>query len=318
MLVACSAASVMLGAKPLPAHTMWDALFSFDRRDYGQLVVRTLRLPRTAVGLLSGTALGLAGAVMQGMARNPLADPGILGVNSGAALGVATGINVFGITELTDYVWCGLVGAGVAATVVYAVGSLGSGGAAPTRLVLAGAATSAALASLTNAVLLLNVSTFDQFRLWQVGSLAGRGGSVVWQGAPFVAVGALLALSLGRSLNSLALGDDLARSLGQNTTRLRGTAALAVVLLCGAATAMAGPIGFVGLAVPHSARLITGPDYRWVLPYSMVLAPALLLLADITGRLVVRPGELPAGIVTAVLGAPVFIALARRRRTAVL
>lgn len=314
VLLALAAVSVMMGARPLPLHTVWDALFRFDPADSDHLVVRSLRLPRTEVGLLAGAALGLAGTVMQGMARNPLADPGILGVNTGAALFVVVGIEVFGLSAPREYMWCALAGAGLCATVVYAVGARGSGGATPLRLVLAGAALTAALTSVTHAVLLLDVGTFDQFRFWQVGSLAGRDETVVWQAAPFVVAGAVLALLLGQSLNALALGDDLAQALGQRVALVRLASALAVVLLCGAATAMAGPIGFIGLTVPHVARFLTGPDHRWLLPCSMLLAPALLLLADIVGRLVVRPGELQVGIVTTTIGAPVFIALVRRRK----
>ncbi|KNB49792.1 FecCD family ABC transporter permease [Streptomyces caatingaensis] len=314
VLAVLTVASVMLGARSLPARTVWDALFHFDPDNSRHLAVRSLRLPRTAVGLLAGAALGLAGVVMQGLTRNPLADPGLLGVNSGAALGVVLGINVFGVTALSGYVWFALAGAAVAAAVVYAVSSLGGAGVTPLKLALGGVALTAVLSSATNAVLLLDVGTFDQFRFWQVGSLAGRDEDVVAQAAPFVAVGALVALALARSLDALALGDDLATALGRRVGRVRLTGAVAVVLLCGAATAMAGPIGFVGLTVPHAVRLLTGPGHRWLLPYSMLAAPALLLLADIAGRLVIRPGELQVGIVTAAIGAPFFMALARRRR----
>nr|WP_244409615.1 iron chelate uptake ABC transporter family permease subunit [Streptomyces albofaciens] len=318
VLAALATASVTMGSKPLSAHTVGEALFRFDPSDTEHLVIRSLRLPRTVVGLLAGAALGLAGAVMQGIARNALADPGVLGVNSGAALFVVAGINFFGVTSLSGYVWFGMAGAAVAAAVVYAVGSMGASGATPLKLVLAGTATTAVLTSATQAVLLLNVSAFDQFRFWQVGSLAGRDEAVAWQGAPFVLAGAVLALSLGRSLNLLALGDDTARALGQHVVRVRLAAALAVVLLCGTATAMAGPIGFVGLAVPHVARMLTGADHRWLLPYSMVLAPVLVLLADLVGRLVIRPTEVQVGIVTAAIGAPVLIAMVRSRKGAAL
>ncbi len=318
VLAALATAGVMMGSKPLSAHTVGDALFRFDPSDTEHLVIRSLRLPRTVVGLLAGAALGLAGAVMQGVARNALADPGVLGVNSGAALFVVAGINFFGVTSLSGYVWFGLAGAAVSAAVVYAVGSMGASGATPLKLVLAGTATTAVLTSATQAVLLLNVSAFDQFRFWQVGSLAGRDEAVAWQGAPFVVAGAVLALALGRSLNLLALGDDTARALGQRVVRVRLAAALAVVLLSGTATAMAGPIGFVGLAVPHVARMLTGADHRWLLPYSMVLAPVLVLLADLVGRLVIRPTEVQVGIVTAAIGAPVLIAMVRSRKGAAL
>ncbi|MEU9608315.1 iron chelate uptake ABC transporter family permease subunit [Streptomyces sp. NPDC048057] len=312
-LVAAAAVSTSIGTRAVPLSTVVDALLHFDPRDVDHLAVRELRLPRTALGIVAGAALGLAGAVMQGVTRNPLADPGILGVNAGAALFVVVGINVFGITAVSGYLWFGLVGAALAAFLVYAVSSLGRGGATPVKLALAGAAVSAALMSLTTAILLIDTDTFDQFRFWRVGSLSGRDGTVVVQALPFVAVGAALALVSGRMLNALALGEDTARSLGQNVGRGRALAALSVVLLCGAATAMCGPLAFIGLAVPHLARLITGPNYRWILPYSMVLAPCLLLAADVVGRVAIPPSELQVGLITPIIGAPVFILLVRAR-----
>jgi iron complex transport system permease protein len=253
---------------------------------------------------------------MQGVTRNPLADPGILGVNAGAALFVVIAIYLFGVTSLTGYVWFAFLGAAIVSVVVYALGSLGRDGATPVKLALSGAAVAAFLGSVTTAILIVDVATLDQFRFWAVGSLAGRDTQIVAQVAPFVAVGGLLALASARSLNSLSLGDDVARSLGVRVGTARIVSALSVVLLCGAATAAAGPIGFVGLTVPHVARAICGPDYRWVLPYSAVLAPILLLGSDIVGRMVARPGELQVGIVTAFVGAPFFVVLVRRRRLA--
>jgi iron complex transport system permease protein len=288
----------------------------FDRSTYDHLIVRDLRLPRTEVGVLAGVALGLSGAVMQGVARNPLADPGILGVNAGAALMVVLAIYALGITNLFGYVWFAFAGAASASVAVYAIGSLGREGATPVKLSLAGAAVTVFLGSITTAILLLDVATLDQYRFWAVGSLAGRDADIALGLAPFVLCGSLLALACGPALNSLALGDELARGLGLRVGRARATGAAAVVILCGAATAAAGPIGFVGLVVPHVARLLCGPDYRWILPYSAVLAAILLLAADILGRIVVRPGELQVGIVTAAIGAPFFVWLVRRRNLA--
>ncbi|WP_306216214.1 FecCD family ABC transporter permease [Actinoplanes sp. RD1] len=315
-LAAAALLSLTVGAQHIPFGTVMDALFHPDPGNGQHLIITESRIPRTVVGLLAGAALGLAGAVIQAVTRNPLADPGILGVNAGAALFVVFGISVLGITSLTGYVWLGFAGAAIASVVVYTIGSLGRGGATPVKVALAGAAMSAALTSLTTAVLLTDVAAFDQFRFWQVGSLAGRGMDIALQGLPFVAVGIVVALASTRSLNALALGDDVAASLGQNVATARIVAAVAVVLLCGTATAMAGPIGFVGLVVPHVARMITGPDHRWLLPYSMLFAPLLLLLADVLGRVVANPGEVQVGIVTAVIGAPIFVALARRKRLA--
>ncbi|MFJ6213282.1 FecCD family ABC transporter permease [Streptomyces sp. NPDC092296] len=315
LLVLALVASLAVGAKSVPAGTVLDAVFHHDPDNADQLIVTSLRLPRTVIGLLAGAALGLAGTVMQGLARNPLADPGILGVNSGAALAVVVGISVFKITSFTGYVWFAFVGAAAAAVLVYWIASLGREGATPVKLALAGGVCSAALTSLTTAVLLTDTATFDRFRFWEVGALAGRDLSVAAQAAPFIAVGVLLALGSGRILNTLGLGEDTARGLGQNVVAARLYCAVAVVLLCGAATAMAGPIGFVGLTVPHAVRLVTGPDHRWILPYSMLLAPVLLLASDVLGRVVARPGEIQVGIVTAVVGAPVFVALVRRRKS---
>jgi iron complex transport system permease protein len=266
--------------------------------------------------LTLGAALGLAGAVMQGVTRNPLADPGLLGVNAGAALAIVAGTFVFGAASTLTTVWMAFAGAAAAGLLVYALGAMGRGGATPVKLAIAGAALSALLASLTAALLLLDSATLDQYRFWAVGSLAGRGVDVLVQTLPFLVLGAILALASSRALDGLALGEDVARSLGQRVGIVRAIAAAAVVLLCGAATAAAGPIWFVGLTVPHVARAITGPDHRWLLPYSMLLGAVLLLAADVIGRFVVRPGELEVGIVTAFIGAPVFIAFVRRRRIA--
>jgi len=308
--------SLAVGARVTPLSAVWDAIFHYDQANTDHLVIRELRLPRTILGVLVGAALGMAGAVMQWVTRNPLADPGILGVNAGAALLVVIGISAFGVTSILGYVWFAFAGAAVASVVVYSVAALGREGATPVKLALAGAALSAAFGAVTTAMLLLDQATFDQFRFWAVGSLAGRDMTIVVQVAPFLIAGCLLALCLGRVLNTLSLGEDVARGLGANVVLSRALSGAAVVLLCGAATAACGPIGFVGLTIPHVARMIVGPDYRWVLPYSMVLAPILLLAADIIGRVVARPGELQVAIVTAFLGAPVFIALVRRKNLA--
>lgn len=316
VLALVTLASIAYGSKPIPLGTVIDALVQYDSSLNDHLIVRSLRIPRTVVGLLVGVALGLAGAVMQGVARNPLADPGILGVNAGASLFVVVAIYSFGIGSLLGYVWFAFAGAAITSVVVYTLGSLGREGATPVKLALAGAAITAFLGSITTAILLIDVATLDQYRFWAVGSLAGRDATIATQLAPFIVVGAVMALVSGRVLNALALGDDVARSLGQKVGLARIFSAASVVLLVGAATAAAGPIGFVGLTVPHVARAITGPDYRWVLPYSAVLAPILLLGSDIIGRVIARPGEVQVGIVTALIGAPFFVALVRRRKLA--
>ncbi|WP_223691123.1 FecCD family ABC transporter permease [Leifsonia poae] len=313
-LVVAVVLSLMLGARYIEPSAVLHALLHYDRRDDDSLVVVDSRLPRTLLGLLAGLALGLAGTVMQGLSRNPLADPGILGVNFGASLAVVVAISFFGITSLTGYLWFAFAGAALASVVVYLVASRGREGATPVKLALAGAAVSAALGSLITAVLLTSQVSLDALRFWQVGSLAGRGFDIVAQVLPTIVVGTVLALALGRVLNGLALGDDVARGLGQRVGLSRLFSALAIVLLCGSATAAVGPIAFVGLVVPHAARWVVGGDYRWILAFSAVLAPTLLLVCDVIGRVVASPGELQVGIVTAVVGAPVFIALVRRRK----
>ena len=307
--------SLAVGTRVTPLQAVWDAVVAYDPGNTDQLVIRELRVPRTILGILVGAALGLAGAVMQGVTRNPLADPGILGVNAGASLCVVIGISI-GVASPRGYVWFAFLGAAVASVVVYSVSALGREGATPVKLALSGAAITAALSAVTSALLLLDQATFDQFRFWAVGALAGRDMSIVAELAPFLIVGCVFSLFLGRVLNTLSLGEDVARGLGANVLLSRGLSAGAVVLLCGAATAACGPIGFVGLTIPHVARVIVGPDYRWVLAYSMLLSPILLLAADILGRVIARPGELQVAIVTAFLGAPVFIALVRRKKLA--
>jgi iron complex transport system permease protein len=308
-------ASVLIGYQRLALADVHAAYTSFSGSDT-DLVVRHLRVPRTLVGLVAGLALGVAGVLVQGVTRNPLGGPGILGINAGAALGAVTAIGVLGSTALLGYVWFAFAGAALAAAVVYTVGSVGGGGVTPVKLALAGAAVSAMLGSVVSAIVLQDRVQLDEYRYWIVGSLAGADVAMLVQALPLAGLGLVLAIALMRSLNSLALGDDMARSLGVRLWTVRLTGGAAVVLLAGTATAAAGPIAFVGVAVPHIARAIAGPDYRWVLPWTAVLAPVLLLVADIAGRVMMRPGELEVGIVTALVGAPFFIALVRRSRAA--
>ncbi|MEN8653165.1 iron chelate uptake ABC transporter family permease subunit [Streptomyces sp. 21So2-11] len=306
-------ASIAIGAKPVPLDDVWHALF--DASGTGNdVIVRDVRVPRTVLGVLVGAALGLSGAVMQALTRNPLAEPGLLGVNAGASAAVVSAISFLGITSLTGYVWFAFLGAGVVSVLVYALG--GSRGATPVRLALAGTAATAALYGYVNAVQLLDSAALDRLRFWTVGSLASANAEVIGKVWPFIAAGVLLALLIARPLNAMEMGDDAARSLGAHLTRTRVLAMLSVTLLCGAATAACGPIIFVGLMVPHLVRAITGPDIRWILPYAAVLAPVLLLGSDVVGRVVTRPAELQVGIVTALVGGPVFIHLVRRRKMA--
>lgn len=308
-------ASIAIGARNLGPGTVWSALVHGGGGE-AELIVRQLRVPRTAAGVLVGAALGLAGALMQTLTRNPLADPGLLGVNAGAAFAVVCGIAYFEVTRLESYVWFALLGAGVATAVVYLLGSGGGGAASPVRLVLAGAAVTAVLTGATSAVVLGNSIAFNGFRSWTVGSLEQVNSSVVWQVLPFLVVGIVLTLALASALNAIALGDSMASALGAKVARIRVAGLLATTLLCGAATAVAGPITFIGLVVPHMVRAFTGPDNRWILPFSMVAGAVLVLASDVIGRLVLWPSELEVSVVTAVIGAPVFIMIVRRRRLA--
>ena len=312
-LVVVMLVSVAVGARPIPLGTVVEQILHPDRTPEG-IVVHDLRIPRTLLGVMVGAALGVAGALMQALTRNPLADPGLLGVNAGAAAAVVLAMVVLGTTAPAAYVWFALLGALAALLLAHALGARGHGVGTPARLALAGMAVSAALAALVAAVILLRPTVFDQFREWELGSLSGRGQGIAATVAPFVGVGLLVAVALGRPLNAIALGEETGRALGAHIGRIRAAGALAVALLCGAATAAAGPIGFIGLVVPHMARVICGPDQRWILAYAAVLAPTLLLGADVIGRVVDRPGEVQVGVVTALLGAPAFIALVRRRR----
>lgn len=315
VLVAVVLGSLAVGARNIPLSTVLDAVFHPDQANGDHAVVAS-RLVRTVAGLVVGASLGLAGTSMQGVARNPLADPGILGINAGGSLAVVAGIFFLGVTTVSSYLWFAFAGSAVAAVVVYSVASLGRSGATPVKLALAGAAIAAGMGSLMSAMLVSSADSLELFRIWQVGALAGKSWVSIVAVLPFVAVGAVILLCTGRLLNTLALGDDTARSLGQRPGTGRIVSAAGIVLLCGSATALAGPIGFIGLIVPHLLRALVGPDYRWLLPLSMLVAPAVLLAADIVGRVVLLPSEVPAGILAAMIGAPVFIAVVRRGRRA--
>lgn len=313
-LVVVIAASLAIGARDMPISEVLGAFFAPTGSD-DQLVVLELRLPRTVLGILVGMGLGLAGGLIQALTRNPLADPGILGVNAGASLAITIGVAFFGISSITGYIWFAFAGALVATVGVYVIGSAGrSRTVDPIRLTLAGVAVAAVLTGLTKAILLTNERAFDAFRSWDVGAIAGRDFDTITAILPFIGIGTVLALALSHSLNAVALGDDLAASLGTSVNRTRVLSIIAVTLLAGAATAAAGPIGFIGLMIPHIARWIVGPDQRWILGYSLVLAPILLLASDVIGRVVMKPGELQVGVVTAFVGAPVLIALVRRKK----
>lgn len=313
LTAAAALASLALGAKPIGAGAVWSALWQPTGNE-DDVVVRALRGPRTLLGLAVGAALGIGGALMQGHTRNPLADPGLLGVTAGAAFLVVLGIYVFGLTSLYGYVWFAFAGALGASVLVFLIGAASRDGATPVTLALAGVAVSALLGAFTSAVVLIDTQALDAYRFWAAGSLAGRDAGVVVQVAPFLLAGLVLAAANAPGLNLLSLGEDVARGLGTNLALTRGVGVAAITLLVGAATAACGPIAFVGLVVPHVCRTVTGPDHRWLLPASGLAGAVLLLTADVIGRLVVRPGELQVGIVLALVGAPFFVVLVRRRR----
>lgn len=304
--------SVMIGSKTIAPSVVWDALFD-PSNDFDQFAIREFRLPRTIVGLAVGAALGISGALIQALTRNPLADPGILGVNAGASFAVTVAVGLFGVSDIRGYMWFAYAGALVVTIIVLALGSTRRG-QSPVVMVLAGVCVGAVLGGATSALTMTNPDAFDQMRAWSAGSILGRPLEIVWPVLPLLGVALVLALITSRSLNAMALGDELAASQGVRLVRTRILSVAAITLLAGGATAIAGPIGFVGLMVPHVARWIVGPDQRRIFAYSVLLAPSLLLASDVLGRVVMAPSEIPVGIVTAFVGAPVLIALVRRRK----
>ncbi|OMF21669.1 iron ABC transporter [Paenibacillus sp. FSL H8-0548] len=313
LLGVCVVASLVLGSRVVRFNELMDGLFHADIDSFGANVVRK-RISRTVFCLLCGAALGVSGAIMQSVTRNPLADPSILGVNTGAALFVVFGIAFLNISSANEYIWLALAGAAITAVFVFGIGSMGRGGATPIKLVLAGAATTAALSSLVTAILIPRSYVMDQFRFWQVGSVGSATWSSITTFIPFLIVGLLIAFLAAPALNALALGDEVATGLGVHTGTLRFIAAFAGVVLCGAATALAGPIGFIGLLSTHVIRLILGPDLRLVIPMSAIAGAIILTVSDVCGRLIGHPGELEVGVVTAFVGAPILIILAMRSK----
>ena len=316
-LLLAVALSLMIGSNSLPLPVVLEVLRGGGDAE-ARYVVAELRIPRTVAGLAVGAALGAAGALIQAFTRNPLADPGILGVNAGAAFAVALGVALLGLRDVSALLWLAFLGALVVTVAVYLIGSSGRGAADPIRLTLAGVALGAVFSGVTTGMTLSDPDAFDHMRSWNAGSLLGRGFDVIGPVLPFLVLGVLGALLLAPGLNALALGDDVARAQGARVRGIRLGVIAAVTVLAGAATALAGPIGFVGLMVPHVARWLLGVDQRVVIVISVLLAPVVVLLSDVLGRVLIAPAEIPVGIVTAFVGAPVLIALARRRRASTL
>ena len=312
VLVVVMALSTAVGSRHVGLGDIWSAYLG-NRDTFAEGVVAK-RIPRTLLAVIAGAALGISGTVMQGVTRNPLADPGILGINTGAALAVVLGIAYLGLSSAHQYIWLAMVGSAVTAVFVYVIGSLGHGGTTPLKLALAGSATAAALTSFISAVTLTRTDIVDLTKSWEIGGVGGGTWDSIRLVLPFLVVGFLLCFLSARGLNSLALGDELAAGLGERVWVTRATAALGAVVLCGAATAVTGPIGFIGLVVPHACRLLIGVDHRWLIPFSAVAGAVLLTGADILGRILARPEELQVGILTAIIGAPVFIAIVRRQK----
>jgi iron complex transport system permease protein len=313
LLFFCMLASIRFGAAEIGTMQVIQTFTDYDPNSEEDLIIRTLRVPRAIIAALVGASLAVAGAIMQGLTRNPLADPGILGIEAGAALAVVGAVFLFGVSSLSTYALFAFLGGGITAVLVYGLGSMGRGGMTPMKLTIAGAAFTALLSSLTTAMLILNQRTLEEIRFWLAGSVAGRDLNLLLQVLPYILVGLVLSLAIARQVTTLSLGDDVAAGLGQRTGWVKGLAAIGVVLLAGSAVAIAGPIGFVGLVIPHIVRFFVGVDYRWILPYSIIFGAILLVSADIAARLVLRPQEIPVGIMTAFVGAPFFIYLARWR-----
>ena len=305
--------SITLGAAEIEADTVFRALLQFNATEFEHLIIREVRLPRVLAGLLAGIALAVAGAIMQALTRNPLADSGILGINAGAAFSVVVALILLRIVSLAVYALAGMLGAALAGVVVYALGSAGRGGPTPLRLTLAGVIVTAFLSALTTLILISDRETLEQIRFWTAGSLAGRDWPLLRHIAPIILLGTVGALMLGRQITTISLGDDVAKGLGQNTVAVKAIAALIVVVLAGGAVGLAGPIGFVGLVAPHIARFLVGADYRWIIPFSGLLGAVMVVVADVAARIVLRPQELPVGVLMALIGAPFFIYLARWR-----
>ncbi|MFI1331822.1 FecCD family ABC transporter permease [Streptomyces sp. NPDC020845] len=312
LLLAAVVLSLAVGSRQIAIGEVYDALLHGGTSDNAQ-VVRSLRVPRTVIGVMVGVALAVAGTVLQGITRNPIAEPGILGISQGASLGVVCAIAFFGVHTLNGYVWFAFAGAALAAVCVYAVASSGRGGASPVKLALAGAAMNAFIASVVSAIVTTNARVLDEFRFWDVGSLGGRDATIAGQTWPFLAAGLLLVLAMARGLDALALGDDVARGLGRNVALLRMAGTVGATVLTGVAVAAAGPIAFTGLAVPHIARALVGTGHRWLLPMAALLGPVMILTSDVIGRIVFPPSEVPVSVMTALAGVPFLIALVRRK-----
>lgn len=314
-LAAAVMGSIAFGVTNIPLHQVWESFTQFNGSNE-HLIILTARLPRALIALAVGASLAVAGALMQVITRNPIASPSTLGVNSGAAFFIIMSAGWLGISGLQSLTWVALIGAAVSGGIVFFLGSIGRDGMTPVKITLAGASIAAFFHSLTQGLMLSDGKMFDQVLVWLVGSVAGRDLNQLAAVWPYMTVGMLAALLLGRHLNALSMGDDIAQSLGQKTALIKLLAAAAVILLAGGSVAAAGPIAFVGIIIPHIVRYLIGNDYRWILPYSAVLGALLLVTADLGSRYIAMPKEVPVGVMTAIIGVPFFVYIARKGRRA--
>ena len=312
-LLACIVGSLALGARTVGLSTVWDAVRGVDTESFGALVVLE-RIPRTIFSLIAGAALAVSGILMQSVTRNPIADPSILGINTGAALAVVIGVAFFHVSSYEQYIALALVGSVLTSVLVYFVSSLGPGGMSPIKLALAGVVITALLSSLVSLIMLPSTEVMREYRFWQVGSVGGAGWTQIGSMLPLIVLGFLMALAIAPSLNALALGDDVATGLGVNVGLTRAVSSAAAILLCATVTALAGPIGFVGLMAPHMIRMLFGNNIRFLIPVSALTGAVLLTVSDIIGRLIARPGEVEVGVVTALIGAPIFILITMKAK----
>ena len=308
VLIICLIISTISGAADISLREVYAAITAFDGSS-DHLIIRTVRIPRSLIAIIVGAALAVAGALMQGLTRNPLASPSILGVNAGAAFAVVMATFIFGDNSLSIYAWFAFAGASLSAITVYAISSVSRGGLTPLNLTIAGAALTAFISAVTSAILILSQRTLDEIRFWLAGSVSGRELNLLIDVLPYFALGSILAFSISRQITLLGLGEDVAKGLGLKTDRIKIIAAFSIILLAGGSVAVAGPIGFIGLIVPHIVRFFVGFDYRWILPYAAVFGAVLLLVADIVARIVAKPLELPVGLMMPLIGAPFFIYL---------
>lgn len=313
LLVSVFLLHIAVGAKPLQISTVVDALFNFDEKTFDHVIVRNLRLPRAVIGLVVGASLALAGALMQGVTRNPLADPALLGLTSGAAFAVVVSSALFGLASMALIPWIAMAGALSAASIVYVIARLVPGGATPLSLTLSGAAISAFLGAIISVTHLLNEDTFDNLRVWLTGGLAGRDIALLWYVGPWMGLALVAGIVLASRVTILAMGDEVAQALGVRTGLLKAQLLAVVVVLTACSVALAGPLGFIGLVIPHVVRLYVGSDYRWIVPYAALTGAAYLISVDILARIAIPPREISTGIITALIGAPLFVHLVRQR-----